>query len=142
MRVLIDADTGELAEYLETNVIGLEPYDFRQAKAAHMRASRERREAVAAYEAAIKELGRTERNYRMVLAQEVLKAKAEHGATVAEQAAKGTPSVLDAREAFVVADGLRYAALERIRTVDGDKQGIAQLVKWSEAEAHGPWGEG
>jgi hypothetical protein len=141
MKILADPVTGELVEVLETSVLGLQPYDFREAKAAHMRASLERREAVAAYTAAIEELGKAERQYRMVLAQEMLKAKGEHGATIAEQVAKGEPRVLEARERFTVAEGMKYAALERIRTCDGDRTSVSQLVKWSEAVATGPWGE-
>lgn len=141
MQILADPATGELVEVLELNVVGLQPYDYREAKAAIMRSSRERREAVTAYERAIEEVGAAEREYRMTLAQEVLKAKQEHGSTVAEQVAKGAPRVLEARERFTIAEGMKYAALERIRTVDGDKQGIAQLVKWSQAQATGPWGE-
>jgi hypothetical protein len=141
MKILADPATGELVEVLETSVLGLQPYDFREAKAAHMRASLERREAVTAYTAAIEELAAAERQYRMVLAQEMLIAKATHGATIAEQVAKGEPRVLEARERFTAAEGLKYAALERIRTCDGDRTGVSQLVKWSEAVATGPWGE-
>lgn len=142
MRILADPDTGEVVEVLETNVVGLEPYDYRQAKAAHIRASKERREATDTYTKAIDELGAAERHYRMVLSQQMLIAKGEHGATIAEQVAKGTSAVLEARERFTIAEGMKYAALERIRGCDGDRQGIAQLVKWSQAQATGPWGEG
>jgi hypothetical protein len=142
VRLLVDPDTGELLEVLDATVIGLEPYGYREAKAAHMRASRERRDAVKAYTAAIKEVGAAEREYRMVIAQEMILAKEEYGATMAESVAKGSPRALEARERFTIADGMRYAALELIRTCDGDRTGVTQLVKWSEAEAHGPWGQG
>lgn len=142
MKVYVDQDSGELVEHLPSEMVGLEPYDFRGAKAAHMRASTERREAVVEYVAAIREMGKAERAYRTVLAQEMLKAKDEHGATVAEAMAKGTQVCAEARERFTIADGMRYAALEKIRTCDGDRTGVAQLVKWSESVSTGPWGEG
>lgn len=142
MRVLADPTTGELVEVLDADAIGLTPYDYREAKAAHMRASLERRKAAVAYEAAIRELAAAERNYRTLLAQEVLRKKVDVGATVAEVAAKGEAPVAEARERYVIADGMRYASLEVLRGCDGDRQGIAQLVKWSQAVATGPWGEG
>lgn len=141
MKVLADPATGELMEVLEEALVGLTPYDFREAKAAHMRASIERRQAESEYEAAVEELARAERNYRMTLAQQLMRAKADHGATNAEAIAKGTAEVLDARERYVIADGMRYVKLEKIRRADGDRQGVAQLVKWSQAVATGPWGD-
>lgn len=141
MKVYADQASGELTEYLPTDMVGLEPYDYRQAKAAHMRASVERRQAAMEYTQAIKELGAAERAYRSTLAKEVMLAKGEHGATNAEVIAKGSQPVAEARERYVIADGMRYAKLEVLRGCDGDRQGIAQLVKWSQAVATGPWGE-
>jgi hypothetical protein len=142
VRVYADQTTGELVEHLPADMVGLEVYDYRQAKAAHMRASVERRKAQQAYETAIREMAAAERGYRSELAKAMLRAKDEHGATVAESMAKGDEKVLEARERYVIADGMRYAALEVIRNCDGDRQGIAQLVRWSQAVSTGPWGEG
>lgn len=144
MRILLDPDTGELVEVIPEAVHDLTPYGYREAKAAHMRASRDRRDAEKAYEAAIRELGRAEQAYRIALAQEVLKAKNTDGvgATNAEVVAKGTERCAQARLDYTIADGLRYAALERLRGCDEDRKGISQLVAWSRAVATGPWGEG
>lgn len=142
MRILTDPATGELVEVLPEATLGLQPYDYREAKAAHMRASLERREIVEEYTEAIKEVAAAERQYRMVLSQEVLDAKRDHGATNAEVVAKGQARTLEARERLTTAEGMKYAVLEKIRTCDGDRVGVAQLVKWSEAVATGPWGEG
>jgi hypothetical protein len=142
MKAYIDVDTGEMVEHLPTEMVGLEPYDYREAKAAAMRCSSQRRQAVTAYEAAIRELAEAERAYRMTLAQEVSRHKLIGAATTAEVLAKGEESVLAARERYTLADGMRYAALEAIRGCDGDRQGVAQLSAWSRGVALGPWGEG
>ena len=124
MRVLVDQETGELVEVIEELMISdLTPYDYRQAKAAAMRASTQRRKAVEEYRGAIRHLAGCEKNYRRELAMEVARQKAIGPSTTAEVLAKGEPAVLKAREAYVLADGMRYAALEVIRGCDGDRPG-------------------
>jgi hypothetical protein len=129
--VLVDPDTGELVEVVEEVVLDLTPYDYRQAKAAVMRASLERREAEKAYRTAIREKAAAERAYRTVLSSEMLEAKVEHGATMAEAVAKGTQKVSEAKERAIIAEGMVYAALERLRLCTEDRQSLSQLIAWS-----------
>ena len=141
MRTLLDQVSGEMVEVLETDVKGLEPYDYREAKAAAFRCSLERRAAVQEYKNHISRLALAEKNYRRELAAAVVAAKLNGPATTAEIRAKGMPEVLQAREEYTLADGMRYAALEVIRTCDGDAQRVMQLTAWSRDVAKGPWGD-
>lgn len=137
----MDIDSGEMVEFLPEQMHDLTPYDFRGAKAAAMRCSSQRRQAVTAYARAIEELADAEKEYRKELAKEVTRQKKEGPSTTAEVLAKGEPDVLAARERYTLADGMRYAALEAIRGCDGDRQGVAQLSAWSRGVALGPWGD-
>lgn len=137
----MDIDSGEMVELLPEQMNDLTPYDFRGAKAATMRCSSQRRIAVDAYTKAITELAAAENEYRKQLALEVLHQKTIGPSTTAEVLAKGAPKVLEARERYTLADGMRYAALEVIRGCDGDRQGVAQLSAWSRGVALGPWGD-
>jgi hypothetical protein len=142
LKAYMDVDTGEMVEFLPEQMNDLTPYSFREAKAAAMRCSSQRRQAVTVYEEAIKKLAAAENEYRKQLALEVLNQKRIGPSTTAEVLAKGEPQVRAARERYTLADGMRYAALEAIRGCDGDRQGVAQLSAWSRGVALGPWGEG
>lgn len=142
MKPVTDLETGELLEVLDTELVGLQPYSFREAKAAHMRASVERRKIVERLKMAVREQGTAEAVYRRELARGILTEKQDLGATVAEAVAKGREEVMDARQRLVIAEGMVRATQEELKGADGDRTGIAQLVKWSEAVSTGPWGDG
>lgn len=131
MRILADPDTGELVEVEEKFLHDWTPYDYREAKAAHMRASMERREAEKEYRAAQQKKAETEVAYRRLLAQAVVQAKAEHGSTLAVSIAKGREDVAQAKEDALVAEGMVFAARERLTTCSEDREGIRQLVSMS-----------
>jgi hypothetical protein len=141
MRVLADPDTGELVEVVPEAVLGLTPYDYREAKAASMRASLERRKAEGEYREAVTEKGRTEASYRRLKSQAVVEAKVEHGSTLANQIAAGREDVAQAKEDALVAEGMVYAALERLRLCSEDRQSLIGLVAWSRAVALEAWGD-
>ncbi len=139
MRVFTDPATGELVEVLDTQVVGLEPYDYRQAKAAAFQVSLRRQHAVENYKTAIALVAKAEAEYRKQLALAIVRQTGP--ATTAEVLARGEEPVLEALKAFRVADGMRYARLEEIRGIDGDRISVSQFTGWSKEQATGPWGE-
>lgn len=134
MRILVDPDTGELLEVEDRFIQNWVPYDYREAKAAVMRASVERREAEKAYREAVTKRGSAEAAYRRLLALAVVEAKAQHGSTLAVSIAKGREDVAQAKEDSLVAEGMVYAALERLRLCTEDRQSLSQLIAWSRAQ--------
>lgn len=141
MRVLADVETGELVEVLDEYVKDLTPYNYREAKAAAMRSSVERRKAVQEYGDAGDEAARAEVEYRRALAVAITRLRhAGAPATGVEALAKGEEEVLEARETLSLALSRRDTARERIRGCDGDRQGVVQLTAWSR-EVAGQWGE-
>lgn len=131
MRVYVDTETGELVEALPSDVSNREPYTYEQAKRAVLQATRERRDAERELRAAVTEKGDAEADYRRKLASHLLIAKSEHGATVAEAAAKGVEEVAEAKRRAVVAEGLVRAALERLRLCSEDRASLHRLIEWS-----------
>lgn len=139
MKVYADTDTGELVEALPGDIVGTEPYDYAQAKRAVMAATRERRDAERELRDAVERKGRAEAEYRKALAQGILRAKGEHGATVAEAVAKGTDKVADAKAEATIADGLVRAALERLRLCSEDRASLHRLIEWSRQADPDDW---
>jgi hypothetical protein len=133
VRILADPTTGELVEVEDRFCHDWTPYDFREAKAAHMRASVERRDAEEKYREAQQERAKKEVHYRKLLSDAVVNAKAEHGSTLAIAIAKGDPGVVKAKEEALVAEGLVFAWRERLTLCSEDREGIKQLVAWSRA---------
>jgi hypothetical protein len=133
VRILADPVTGELVEVEDRFCHDWVPYDFREAKAAHMRASVERRDAEQEYRDAQQKRATTEAAYRRLLALAVVEAKATHGSTLAVSIAKGREDVAQAKEDALVAEGAVFAARERLTLCSEDREGIKQLVAWSRA---------
>lgn len=142
MRVLVDPDTGELLEVEDRFIQDFTPYDYREAKAAVMRASVERRGAEGDYRNAVGKKGEAEASYRRLLALAVVEAKAEHGSTLAVSIAKGREDVAQAKQDALVAEGMVYAALERLRLCTEDRQSLSQLIAWSRAQDSSSYPEG
>jgi hypothetical protein len=138
MRVVSDPVTGELLEVLPNEVHEQEPYDYGESKVAVMNASRERRGAEMEYRNAVDRKAKAEREYRRVLSVEVMKAKVEHGATVAEMIAKGTDTVGLAKEEALAAEGQVRAALERMQLCSEDRASLHRLIEWSRELQGGP----
>jgi RecA-family ATPase len=131
VRVLLDPETGELVEVLESDTAGVGAYDLPQFRRAVMGQTREKREALAELERAAEEQADAEANYRRVLAQAVIRAKAEHGATVAEVMAKGTDEVVEAHRRKVASEGKVRAAHERLKLCSEDRASLHRLGEWS-----------
>lgn len=131
MRALVDPATGELVEVADTDCLGLEPYDYRAAKATALQATRDYLALVREYERAIEAKSQAEGRYRRELAKAMLAAKAEYGATMAEAMAKGTEAVAAADEARIIAEGHVYAVIERMRLARDNRVSISQFTVWS-----------
>lgn len=131
MRVLVDPDTGELVEVVDAAALDTTPYDYREAKAAIMRATLDYKAHVRAYREAIGRKAEAERDYRRELATTIPQMKAEHGATNAEALAKGQPNVSEAKERVIIAEGDVYAEVELMRLARDNRVSISQLTAWS-----------
>jgi hypothetical protein len=109
-----------------------QPYDYGEAKAAIERASIAQRNAENAIKDAFRDYGAKEQAYRMALAQEILKLRADGVAiTVAQDLAKGTKHVADLRFNRDVAEGIREAATSAVWRHTADRRELEQLVDWS-----------
>jgi len=130
-RVLVDPETGELVEVLPNDVAGVEPYDYAQSKRAGMGLTRETRQTVRELSEAGQRKAKADRAYREALSREVLLAKAEHGATVAEAVAKGQTSVSTAHEEFLAAESAEKVAQAKLRLHSEDRATYHRWVEWS-----------
>jgi hypothetical protein len=139
MRVLVDPETGEMVEVLPEAVIGpQEPYDYAGYRRSCFAASKEHREAITDARAKGAKAARAESTYRKNLAQQLLLAKAEHGATVAEAVAKGTDEVANAHTAMLIAQSEERTAMEKVRLCRDDADRLSSMGFWSrEANSDG-----
>lgn len=108
-----------------------DPLDMDDAREASRRSSQMRRQAEADLRAAVENVGKNEGEYRKLLAQEIVRAKTEHGATAALDIAKGEKGVVKALVDFRVSSGMVDAAKERLRTVEGDRSQLRGLIDFS-----------
>lgn len=109
-----------------------QPYSYGEAKAAIERASIAQRGAEQAIKDAYRDYGAAERAYRLALAQEVIRLKADGvAATVCLDLAKGTKHVADLRFRRDVAEGVREAATTALWRHTADRRELEQLVSWS-----------
>lgn len=138
MKVVADVETGDLYEALPADLVGAEPYDYAQYRRAQMAATREHRQALREKEQAVRAAAAAEARYREALAKAIVRYKAEHGATVAPDLAKGDPEVSRLREERDVAAGLVDAATERLRLCQADRAALNRMGEWSrEADPDG-----
>jgi len=119
------------------------PYDFGEAKAAISRAAQLQRSAEDAIRESYRSYGAAERAYRLALAEEIIKMRAEGVAmTVAQDLAKGEKHVADLRYKRDIAEGVREAAKSAIFRHTADRRELEQLVAWSLRVApDGEWSE-
>lgn len=130
-RVLVDPETGELVEVAPSDVVGVEPYDYAQAKRVGMGLTRETRATLRELDEAGKAKAQANLDYRRALATETLKAKAEHGATVAEAVAKGTEDVSEAQARFLAAESREKLMNAKLRLHSEDRATFHRWVEWS-----------
>jgi cellobiose-specific phosphotransferase system component IIA len=130
-RVLVDPESGELVEALPGDVVGVEPYDYAQAKRAGLGLTRETRATLRKLDEAGDAKAAASGAYRVALAKAILRAKAEHGATVAEAIAKGTDEVSEAHVAFLAAESREKALEKRLRLHSEDRATYHRWVEWS-----------
>lgn len=109
-----------------------QPYDFDEARSAINTAKAQQAAAEAQIKQAFRDYGAAERAYRMALAVEIVKLRAESTpATVCQDLAKGMPKVADLRYKRDVAEGVKEAALSAIWRHTADRRELEQLVSWS-----------
>lgn len=138
MRVVIDPTTGEQYEVVDGDLIGGEPFDYAQFRRASITVSRQHRAAIKKTEETGTRVAECEREYRKQLAIQVARMKELHGATIAEQMAKGVDEVALARENLSVAEAKDRAAMEEVRLVRADRESTQALGFWSrEANSDG-----
>jgi len=131
---VVNPEDGELLEVLPADYVqNGQPYSYPEAKAAAMRVTVERRRRIKDYEDACNAVGNATAHYRRELAKEMLVQKSRHGATMAEQLAKGQEHVAQAKEDLIIAEGKRNAAWQLILTNDADRMTVTQLTKWSQS---------
>lgn len=109
------------------------PYDFSEAKAAIERASVAQKNSEEAVRQAFKDYGAKERAYRLALAQEIVRLRADgQPVTVVQDLAKGNKHVADLRYARDVAEGVKEAAVAAQWRHTADRRELEQLVDWSQ----------
>lgn len=108
------------------------PYDFAEAKGAIERASENQKKAEQAVRDAWSTWAAKERAYRMALAQEITRLKADGVAwTVTQDLARGDKHVADLRYARDVSEGVREAAQQAAFRHTADRRELEQLISWS-----------
>lgn len=108
------------------------PYDWAQARDAINAAKAAQRSAEGNVRDAFKSYGAAERAYRLALAQEILKLRAEgQPVTIVQDLAKGTEQVADLRFKRDVAEGVKEAAQSAVWRHTADRRELEQLVEWS-----------
>lgn len=138
MRQVADIETGEIYEALDADLVDVEPYDYASFRRMSMTVSRQHRSAIRAAKDAGVTLARAKAAYHRQVALAIPGMKAEHGATIAEQMAKGEPDVQEAKEAMDIAEANERAAMETVRLVRSDREAAQSLGYWSrEADADG-----
>ena len=119
----------------------VQPYDYGEAKAAIERASRAQMAAEEQLRQAYRDFAARERAYRLALAQEIVKLKAEGVAwSSTSDLARGEKHVADLRYHRDVADGVREAAAQSAFRHTADRRELEQLIAWSmKVSPDGQW---
>jgi hypothetical protein len=139
MRQVADIETGDIYEALDSDLVGGEPYDYAGFRRMSMAVSRQHRSAIRAAKDAGITLARAKAEYHRQVALAIPGMKAEHGATIAEQMAKGEPDVKEAKEAMDIAEANERAAMETVRLVRSDRDAAQAMGYWSRESASAGW---
>lgn len=108
------------------------PYDFGEAKAAIERASIAQRGSEDHVRQAFKDYAAAERAYRLALAEEIIRLRADATpATVCQDLARGHQRVADLKYRRDIAEGVKEAATSAQWRHTADRRELEQLVDWS-----------
>lgn len=107
------------------------PYDWAEAKQVIEKASISQKQAEEAIRSAFRGFAEARRAYQMAFAQEIVRQKAENGATVALDLARGEKKVAQLRFEKDVAEGVAKAAESAIYRHTADRKDVGRLVDWS-----------
>jgi hypothetical protein len=114
-----------------------QPISFEEARQAFHNLAEARRQALRDYEDRVREAAEAERVHNRLYAQELVQAKVDNPALVAEAIAKEKAS--EARMAMRIAEGMVKAADKKLDGIDGERSMLNKLVSWS-MEVH-PYGQ-
>lgn len=110
----------------------VQPYDFGGAKAAIERAARSQKDAEQNLRDAYTKYAAAERAYRLALAEEIIRLKADGVAwSSTADLARGDKHVADLRYARDVSEGVKEAAAQVAFRHAADRRELEQLVSWS-----------
>jgi hypothetical protein len=112
----------------------ISPLEIADARAAAHKASELQRSVEDGIRDASRKLAEAERQYRLALAKEILRLKAQDGVawTACEHIARGESNVADLRYARDVAKGILEAAQQQAFRYGADRRDLHRLIEWSE----------
>lgn len=108
-----------------------QPYDFTEAKSAMERACSGQIAAEKAVKDSFQKFALARKAYQVAFAEEILRQRAEHPATIALDLARGQEKVAQLRYEKDVAEGVMEAAKSAIWRHTADRKDVARLVDWS-----------
>jgi len=112
----------------------LSPFEIADAREAAHKASELQRGVEDQIRNASRELAEAERQYRLALATEILRLKAQEEVawTACEQIARGESNVANLRYARDVAKGVLEAAQQQAFRYGADRRDLHRLIEWSQ----------
>lgn len=108
-----------------------DPLEQRDARLASRRVSQMRRDAEALLRSAVTTRATNEAAYREALAKAIVRAKVDHGASVARELAHEDAAVKKALREFRIAEGMVDAWKERLKSIEGERSMLKSLIDWS-----------
>ena len=134
MRILVDPETGEPVEVAEGDVLGLQPYDFAEAKRAAYSVEMYYYKLVNQFRDAKNAEAAAERDYRRLLATRIIEKREVERvpATLAETLAKGDEDVAEAKAETIRASGEVTAVWHLLELAKAMFVTVSQMTKWSE----------
>lgn len=111
------------------------PYDWNEAREVINGAKAAQAAAEDAVKRAFRDFGKAREVYQLAFAEEILRQKVEHGATVALELARGNKKVADLRFKKDVAEGVVEASKAALWRHTANRKDVARLVDWSRGVA-------
>jgi len=108
-------------------------WSFDQAQTAMHDAAANQRAAESALRKAVREHAEAERHYRSLLAQALVRLRAEGlAATACSDVARGEPDIAEARYRRDIAAGMVEACRQELFARSSDRRDVARLAEWSQ----------
>ncbi len=113
-------------------------YDFNEFRQFAQDIGNEHRKAIEDCKLAGEERAKAERAYRSIMTRSLPSIKAQHGATLAVEIAKGEDDIAALREDLEVAEVKDRASFQRVKLAEADRQVLLTMGSWSKAQE--AWG--